>query len=101
MSCPQVFTSPRDMSYVTSLMSGTPSLGTCTPFLTVIRPTFTSSFSYALPGEIPPCADLRQLERGSLAEPPSFTGFEPKHFAENKHITEDKHPAEDNNLVFH
>ena len=59
VSCPKVFTSPRAMSYVTSLMSGTPSLGTCTPSLAVIRPASTSSFSSnLLPGEIPPCTDL-------------------------------------------
>ena len=46
-----------------------PSPGTCTPSLTVIRPTSTSSFSCDFFGEIQPCADLRQLERGSLAEP--------------------------------
>ena len=57
------------MSYVTSLMSGTPSPGPCTPSFTVIRPTSTSSFSYdPLLGEIQPCADLRQLSVGSLAE---------------------------------
>ena len=36
--CPKVFTSPCAMSYETSLISGTPSPGTCTPSLTVIRP---------------------------------------------------------------
>ena len=45
VSFPKVFTSPRAMSCVTSLMSGTPSPGTCTPSLTVIRPTSASSFS--------------------------------------------------------
>ena len=70
VSFPKVFTSPRAMSYVTSLMSDTPSHGTRTPSLTVIRPTSISSFSCdPRPGEIQPCADLRQLERGSLAEP--------------------------------
>ena len=59
VSCPKVFTSPRAASCVTSLMSGTPSSGACTPSLTVIRPTSTSSFSYdPLPGEIQPCAEL-------------------------------------------
>ena len=75
--CPTVFTSPRAMPYVTSLMSGTPSPGTRTLSLSVIRPTSASSFSYVpLPGEIHPCADLRQLQRGSLAEPPTFTCYE-------------------------
>ena len=69
VSCPKVFTSPRAMSYVTSLMSATLSPGIRTPSLTVIRPTSTSSFPYdPLPGEIHPCADLRQLESGSLVE---------------------------------
>ena len=40
----------------------------------MIGPTSSSSVSYdPLPGEIQPCADLRQLERGSLAEPPTFS----------------------------
>ena len=74
VSCPTVYTSPRA---VTSLMSGTPSPGTCTPSLTVIRPTSASSFSFdPLSGEIQPCADLRQLGRGSSAEPPTFTCVE-------------------------
>ena len=102
MSCPKVFTSPRAMSYVTSLMSGTPSLGTCTLSITLIRPTSASSFSCdLLPGETQTCADLRQLERGSLAEPPTITGYEHKHLAESKHLTEDTHFAEDKDLAEH
>ena len=42
LSCPKVFTSPRAMSHVTSLTSGTPSLGTCTLSLTLIRLASTS-----------------------------------------------------------
>ena len=49
----KVFTSPSAISYVTSLMSGTPSPGTCAPSLTVMRPTSTDTFSYdPLLGEI-------------------------------------------------
>ena len=51
------------------LTSGTPSLGTCTLSLTLIRLASTSSFPYdPLPGATQPCADLRQLERGSMVE---------------------------------
>ena len=55
------------MSYVTPHLSITP--GTCTLSL-----TRTTSLSYdPLLCESQSCADLRQLERGSLAELPSFT----------------------------
>ena len=74
VSCPKSFTPSRATSYVTPLMSSTPSLGTCTPSFTSTRPTAISSDP--LPGEIQPCADLRQLSVGSLAEPPTFA--EPK-----------------------
>ena len=48
-----------------------PSPGTCT--LSLTRPTSASSFSYdPLSSEVQPCADLRQFERGSLAELPTF-----------------------------
>ena len=56
------------MSYVTPLLSIKFKLGTWT--LSLARPTSLSSDP--LLGELPPCADLRQLERGSLAEPPSL-----------------------------
>ena len=82
VSCPKVFTSPRALSYTTPLMSSTPSPGTCTPSFTVTRPTSFSS--EPLPGEIQPCADLRQLSVGSLAEAPTFTGYEPKQLAEHE-----------------
>ena len=64
---PKIVTSHRAMSYVTPHLSITP--GTCTLSL-----TRTTSLSYdPLLGELQPCADLRQLERCSLAEPSSFT----------------------------
>ena len=66
--------------------------GTCTPSLT--RPTSFSSDP--LLGELQPCADLRQLERGSLAEPPSLTSYEPK---DHKLFTEDKHPSQYEDLA--
>ena len=59
--------SHRAMSCGTPHLSITP--GTSTPSLG--RPTSLSSDP--LLGELQPCADLRQLERGSLAERPSFT----------------------------
>ena len=55
----KIVTSHRTMSYVTPHLSVI--LGTCTPSLT--RPTSLSSDP--LLGELQPCADLRQLERGS------------------------------------
>ena len=70
------------MSYVTPHLSITP--GTCTLSLT----RTTSLSSDPLLGELQPCADLRQLERGSLAELPSFTGHEPSN--DHKLFTEDK-----------
>ena len=36
-----------------------------------------------------------------MAEPPTSTGYEPKHLAENKHLTEDKQFAEDQGLAEH
>ena len=74
------------MSYVT--------LGTCTSSLT--RPTSLSSDP--LLGELQPCADLRQLERGPLGEHPSLTGHEPK---DHKLFTEDKHLSEYQDLAEH
>ena len=67
LSCPKIVTSHRAMSCDTPHLSITH--GTCTPSVT--RPTSPSSDP--LRGKLQPCADLRQLERGSLAEPPSFT----------------------------
>ena len=67
VSCPKIVTSHRAMSYVTPHVSITP--GTCTPSLT----RTTSLSSDPLLGQLQTCADLRQLELGSLAEPPSFT----------------------------
>ena len=58
---PKIVTSHRAMSYVTPHLSIT---GTCTPSLT----RTTSLSSDPLLGELQPCADLRQLERGSLVE---------------------------------
>ena len=63
---PKIVTSHRAMSYVAPHLSITLTLGTCTPSLT--RPNSLSSDP--LLGELEPCADLGQLERGSLAEPP-------------------------------
>ena len=60
---PKIVTSHRAMSYVTPHLSITP--GTCTLSLT----RTTSLSSDPLLGELQPCADLRQLERGSVAEP--------------------------------
>ena len=57
------------MSHVTLHLRIAPAPGTCTPSLT--RPTSLSSDP--LLGELQPCADQRQLERVSLAEPPSLT----------------------------
>ena len=75
------------MSYDTPHLSFTPAPGTCTPSLA--RPTSLSSDP--LLRELQPCADLRQLERGSLAEPKSFTSCEHK---DHKLFTEDKHLSE-------
>ena len=81
------------MSYVTPHLSMTP--GTCTPPLT----RTTSLSSDPLLGELQPCADLRQLERGSLAELPSFTGYVNNN--DHKIFTEDKHPSEKQDLAEH
>ena len=82
------------MSFVTPHLSITPTSGICTPSLT--HPTSFSSDP--LLGELQPCADLRQLERGSLAEFPSFTGYEPK---DHKLVTEDKRLSEYQDHVEH
>ena len=55
------------MSYVTPLMSGTPSPGTCAPSFPTTRPTSTSSDF--LPSETIPCADPQEVSLGYLAEP--------------------------------
>ena len=52
------------MPYVTPHLSITPTPGTRTPS----RKRPTSLSSDPLLGELQPCADVRQLERGSLAE---------------------------------
>ena len=75
-------------------LSNTPTPGTCTPSLT--RPTSFSSDP--LLGELQPCADLRQLERGSLAEPQCLKSYEPK---DHKLFTEDKHLSKYQNLAEH
>ena len=91
---PNIVTSHRAVSYVTSSLSITPTLGTCTPSLTLP----TSLSSDPLLGELQICADLRQLERGSLAERPSFTSYEPK---DHKLFTEDKYLSEYQDLAEH
>ena len=48
-----------------------------------------------------PCGDLRPHLSGALAEPPSFTGYEPKQLAkkqDHRHFTEDKRFAEHEDL---
>ena len=95
---PKIVTSHRAMSYVTPHLSITLTPGTCTPSLT--RPTSLSSDP--LLGDLQPCADLRQIERGSLAEPPSFTGHERnkdhKLFTEDRHLSEYLYLSEDEDL---
>ena len=73
------------MSFVTPHLSITP--GTCTPSLT----RTASLSSDHLLGQLQTCADLRQLKRGSFAEP-HLTGYEPNN--DHKLPTEDKHPSE-------
>ena len=92
---PKIVTSHRAVSYVTPHLSITPTAGTCTPSLT--RPTSLSSDP--LLGDLQPCADLRQIERGSLAEPPSFTGYERN--KDHKPFTEDRHLSEYQDLAEH
>ena len=68
---PNFVTSHRAMSCVTLHLSITATPGTCTPSLTR-RTSFSSD---PLLGELQPCADLRQLERGSLGEPHPSQNF--------------------------
>ena len=74
------------MSYVTPLMSSTPSPGTCAPSFPKTRPPLKSSI--LLPGEIEPCADPQHVGIGYLAEPKTFTGYEPKLLTEDKGFAE-------------
>ena len=87
----KLFSSPLTMSYIAPL--GVLSfLVFDTIFFTF--PTYTFS-------KLQPCADLRRPLSGALAEPPSFTGYELKQFAENqdhRHFTEDKQFAEHQDL---
>ena len=68
----------------------TPSTGT--PSSLVLNPSFS---------EHKRCGDLRPQLSGALAEPPSFTGYEPKQLAETldqRHFTEDKQFTEHEDL---
>ena len=62
------------------------------------RPTSTSS--NFLSGEIEPCADPIHVSIGYLAEPATFTSYEPKHLAENKDLAEHE-DSRVNSFFFH
>ena len=81
---PKQFIPSRAMSFVTPLMSGTPSPGTCAPSFPTTRPTSTSSDF--LPSETNPCADPQEVSLGYLAELTIFTGHEPKDLAGNEDL---------------
>ena len=74
------------MSYTTYLLRSTLLLGTCTLSFPTARPTSTSS--NLLPGEIEPCADPQHVGIGNLAEPRTFTSYEPNHLAEHQDLAE-------------
>ena len=96
MSCFKKLTPHRAMSYLTPHLSVAPTPSTCTPSL-----SSTQSSSHPPFSQLQPCAELQPYLSGSLAEPPSFTGYDSKQLAESqdhKHFTEDNQLAEHEDL---
>ena len=89
--CRRSQTGRRAMTWITPSM-GTPSLSPILSPSHVVHPPLS---------EHKPFGDLRPHLSGAVAEPPSFTGYEPKQLAENqdhRHFTEDKQLTDNEEL---